>query len=78
MRISAAVSRGTEPAPVIEQLELEEPRAGEMRIRLVATGICHTDLHEHPGRHSPQPSGPSFSCGRSCGTFTAVRSGAIA
>ena len=26
-----------------------------MRIRLVATGICHTDLHEHPGRHSPQP-----------------------
>ena len=26
-----------------------------MRVRLVATGICHTDLHEHPGRHSPQP-----------------------
>jgi aryl-alcohol dehydrogenase len=26
-----------------------------MRIRLVATGICHTDLHEHPGRHAPQP-----------------------
>ena len=32
-----------------------KPRAGEMRVRLVATGICHTDLHEHPGRHSPQP-----------------------
>jgi len=55
MKISAAVSRGQGPAPVIEQLEQEEPRAGEMRIRLVATGICHTDLHEHPGRHSPQP-----------------------
>ena len=55
MRISAAVSRGQGPAPVIEELEQEEPRAGEMRIRLVATGICHTDLHEHPGRHSPQP-----------------------
>ncbi len=55
MRISAAVSRGEGPAPVIEQLEQEEPRAGEMRVRLVATGICHTDLHEHPGRHSPQP-----------------------
>lgn len=26
-----------------------------MRIRLVATGICHTDLHEHPGRHAPHP-----------------------
>jgi aryl-alcohol dehydrogenase len=55
MRITAAVSRGEGDAPALEQLEQEEPRAGEMRIRLVATGICHTDLHEHPGRHSPQP-----------------------
>lgn len=55
MKITAAVSRRGTPAPVIEQLEQEEPRPGEMRIRLVATGICHTDLHEHPGRHSPQP-----------------------
>lgn len=55
MKITAAVSRGDTPSPALEQLELEEPRAGEMRIRLVATGICHTDLHEHPGRHSPHP-----------------------
>ncbi|HEY7806648.1 MAG TPA: NAD(P)-dependent alcohol dehydrogenase, partial [Croceibacterium sp.] len=47
--------RGDTPSPALEQLELEEPRPGEMRIRLVATGICHTDLHEHPGRHSPHP-----------------------
>ena len=55
MKITAAVSRGATDAPSLEQLELEEPRPGEMRIRLVATGICHTDLHEHPGRHSPHP-----------------------
>lgn len=55
MQITAAVSRGTGAAPQIELLELEAPRAGEVLIRLVATGICHTDLHEHPGRHSPQP-----------------------
>ena len=55
MKITAAVSRGATHAPSLEQLELEEPRPGEMRIRLVATGICHTDLHEHPGRHSPHP-----------------------
>ena len=55
MKITAAVSRGDTAAPALEQLELEEPRAGEMRVRLVATGICHTDLHEHPGRHSPHP-----------------------
>jgi aryl-alcohol dehydrogenase len=55
MRISAAVSRGGGTAPIIEQLELEDPRPGELRVRLVATGICHTDLHEHPGRHAPHP-----------------------
>jgi aryl-alcohol dehydrogenase len=55
VRITAAVSRAGTPAPQLEELEQEEPRAGEMRIRLVATGICHTDLHEHPGRHAPHP-----------------------
>jgi aryl-alcohol dehydrogenase len=55
MQVTAAISRGTGAAPALEPVELEAPRAGEMLIRLVATGICHTDLHEHPGRHAPQP-----------------------
>ncbi len=55
MKITAALSGRGADAPEIVSLEQESPRAGEMRIRLVATGICHTDLHEHPGRHSPQP-----------------------
>jgi aryl-alcohol dehydrogenase len=55
MKITAALSGRGGDAPELVELEQEEPRAGEMRIRMVATGICHTDLHEHPGRHSPQP-----------------------
>ena len=55
MEILAAVSRGATPAPSLEKLTLEEPRAGEMRVRIVTAGICHTDLHEHPGRHAPHP-----------------------
>lgn len=55
MKITAAVSRPGLPEPRLETLELESPRAGEMLVRIVAVGICHTDLHEHPGRHSPQP-----------------------
>ncbi|MFM1887192.1 MAG: hypothetical protein RL026_2349 [Pseudomonadota bacterium] len=55
MKIIAAVSRRSGDAPGLETLDLEAPRRGELRIRLVATGICHTDLHEHPGRHAPQP-----------------------
>jgi aryl-alcohol dehydrogenase len=55
MQVTAAVSRGIGEAPALEALELESPCSGEMLIRLVATGICHTDLHEHPGRVTPQP-----------------------
>lgn len=55
MRIDAAVSRPGTPAPVIESLEQEAPRRGELRVRIVAAGICHTDLHAHSGRLSPLP-----------------------
>ena len=53
--VLAAVSRAGEAAPQLETLDLESPRAGEMRVRIVACGICHTDLHEHPGRMAPHP-----------------------
>ena len=55
MRIAAAVSRTGTPAPEIAELEQEEPRVGEMRVQIVATGICHTDLHAHEGRLAPLP-----------------------
>jgi len=55
MQITAAVSRADQAAPSLEQLELEAPRPGVMLVRIVAVGICHTDLHEHPGRHAPHP-----------------------
>jgi aryl-alcohol dehydrogenase len=28
----------------LQELELEEPRRDEVLVRMVATGICHTDL----------------------------------
>lgn len=55
MRITAAVSRTGAPAPELVDLEQEEPRAGEMRVRLVACGICQTDIHAHEGRLAPLP-----------------------
>jgi S-(hydroxymethyl)glutathione dehydrogenase / alcohol dehydrogenase len=33
----------------VEDLELGEPRSGEVRIRLLASGICHSDLHVRDG-----------------------------
>ena len=35
----------------IEQLELLEPRAGEVIVRYVAAGVCHSDLHYVQGRN---------------------------
>lgn len=55
MKITAAISRPGASAPEIAELELEQPHAGEMRVRIVATGICHTDLHAHEGRLAPLP-----------------------
>jgi aryl-alcohol dehydrogenase len=55
MKITAAVSRAGRSHPVIEEVELEEPRADEVRVRMIATGICHTDLSCHAGQGVPTP-----------------------
>jgi aryl-alcohol dehydrogenase len=44
MKITAAVAREKSRPFTIEQLELEEPRPDEVLVRIVAAGICHTDL----------------------------------
>lgn len=58
MKITAAVSRAGEPFPRIEQADLaDEPRAGELLVRLAAAGICHTDVRTHKGDgwNTPKP-----------------------
>ena len=55
MKILAAVSRDAAQPPVIEALDMEEPSAGEILVRLVATGICHTDINVHVRNRSPKP-----------------------
>ena len=44
MKISAAVTRAKAGSFVIEDLDIEEPRADEVLVKIVATGLCHTDL----------------------------------
>ena len=34
---------------VVRELELIEPRAGEVRVRMLASGVCHSDLHVRDG-----------------------------
>jgi aryl-alcohol dehydrogenase len=43
VKTEAAVAfASSEPLSIVE-IELDEPRAGEVRVRLVASGVCHTD-----------------------------------
>lgn len=44
MKVSAAVLNAPGDSLVIETLDLEAPRDREIRVRLVATGVCHTDI----------------------------------
>src|SRR5213082_3022693 len=49
MRTRAAVLEQFGQPLVVQEVELEEPRAGEALVRLVACGVCHTDLYTASG-----------------------------
>lgn len=56
MRIHAALLLQANEHFVIEALELDEPHAGEVRVKIAASGVCHSDWHVATGttRH-PMP-----------------------
>ncbi len=49
MRIRAAVLDEPGVPSRVEELELAEPRSGEVRVRMLASGVCHSDLHVRDG-----------------------------
>src|SRR5262245_50988398 len=55
MQITAAVVRERSAPFVIETLELSDPRPDEVRVRIVAAGMCHTDLHGRDGYFPTMP-----------------------
>lgn len=44
MQVDAHVVRAAGGPFVLERVDLDEPRSDEVLVRIVATGICHTDL----------------------------------
>src|ERR1700736_3479461 len=49
MRIRAAVLEEFGQPLVVQEVDLEEPRRGEALVRLVACGVCHTDMYTASG-----------------------------
>ena len=59
MRMRAAVLEEFGQPLVVQEVDLAEPRAGEVLVRLVACGVCHTDLYTASGA---DPSGTRRRC----------------
>ncbi|ENH96069.1 benzyl alcohol dehydrogenase [Gracilibacillus halophilus YIM-C55.5] len=56
MKIKAAVTYSEGDAFEIEEVDLQEPKANEVLVKVVASGICHTDLivrDQHVPGHLP-------------------------
>ena len=49
MRIRAAVLEEFGQPLAVQEVDLAEPKAGEALVRLVACGVCHTDLYTASG-----------------------------
>jgi S-(hydroxymethyl)glutathione dehydrogenase/alcohol dehydrogenase len=54
MKTRAAVLRGTGQDFEITELDLDGPKAGEVLIRYVAAGLCHSDEHLRNGDLTPR------------------------
>ena len=55
MKIQAAVTHAQGKEFSIEEVTLSAPKAGEVRIKVVATGVCHTDAVARDLGISPYP-----------------------
>ncbi|GAI39645.1 unnamed protein product, partial [marine sediment metagenome] len=45
MKMRAAILEQLNTPLVIEEVELDDPKDKEVLVKLVATGVCHTDIH---------------------------------
>src|SRR5437763_11396029 len=70
---AAVLERFGEPLEV-QELELAEPRAGEVLVRLVACGVCHTDLFTASGS-DPSGYAPAVAGHEGAGVVEAVGEG---
>ena len=52
MKVKAAVAWGPREPLSIEEVDLEAPRRGEVLVKIVATGVCHTDAFTLSGEDS--------------------------
>jgi propanol-preferring alcohol dehydrogenase len=73
--MKAAVVREFKQPLVIEEVAVPRPQAGEILVRIAASGVCHTDLHAAEGDWPVQPALPFIPGHEGVGHVAAVGAG---
>jgi Zn-dependent alcohol dehydrogenase len=47
--MKAAVTYEFDKPLVVEEIQMAEPIEGEVRVKLAATAVCHSDIHDIKG-----------------------------
>ncbi|MEV0715772.1 alcohol dehydrogenase catalytic domain-containing protein [Asanoa sp. NPDC050611] len=55
MRVNTAVLFGAREPHRMVDVDVDEPRAGEVRVRMAASGVCHSCLYAIDGEHAAIP-----------------------
>src|SRR6185437_13310104 len=76
MRITAAVLEAFGAPLELQELDLAEPKSGEVLVRLAACGICHTDLYTASGA-DPSGYAPTVPSHEGAGVVEAVGDGVV-
>jgi S-(hydroxymethyl)glutathione dehydrogenase/alcohol dehydrogenase len=74
VKVKAAVIKGVNQPWEIEEIDLGDPVAGEVQVKLAASGLCHSDEHLRTGA-SPLPSFPALGGHEGAGVVTKVGPG---
>ena len=56
MKMKAAVMMAANKPLEVREVELAEPKAGEVLVKVLATGVCHSDLNAAEDSSTPTPS----------------------
>ena len=75
--MKAAVVRMFGKPLTIEEVPIPEPGPGELLIKVMANGVCHTDLHAADGDWPAKPTLPFIPGHEGVGYVTAIGSGVV-
>ena len=73
--MKAAVVRALGGPLSIEEVPVPEPKAGEVLVKIMASGVCHTDLHAADGDWPVKPAAPFIPGHEGAGIVAAVGTG---